>query len=581
MNTDYSSMSDYIPIRDSSGNLLYDKLYFSFVPGGYRHCVFYDVDKTFVTYLSTQNDIKNWMVDLSERTTSYYIKIIKYPSYNDNLIVLDRPFKNQKFLEITNENLSNDIQQNIKEFESGTNLIDLTTFTKNKFIDTNGNIIDNDKCDLSELIQIRNTDGTLKYESIFFSKARTNAANCIFYDENQEFISYTSPENGESENWEIDLKSKIHVFYIRIAWFHEITDLKVTDKFQRNLSWLKIDESNLDDEIKSKLNSSYNERPENGEVHFTVDVERTINGIKDTYEDDCILFLPENYSSKKIRMVISCHGSGTVINENFHIATKSWNKFLYEMGFAILDVNGGVSDGRHYGASFAIQSYYRAYNYVIKNYNICPDVFLLGASMGGLSSFSLVENTQIPVLAQADFCGVVDHYKSAWCKPWWSGGINDFSTQRKSIAQYFNFSNYDNFQGWTTAQIPSSEEKQFYLANQEKIVGYNPILKNSINNDNIYTSDNENVEYSKMYKIHKVPLKIWHCKDDTTVSYNYSQYLYNAIKRAGGVVEIKLYETGGHTPGWGGKETITNYNNQQVEGYNNEIECYEWFKKFE
>ena len=579
IDSDYASVSELIPVRDSNEDLIYENLYFSKVPKNGIYSAFYNKNQEFLNTVQIFEDEQNFKLTFLNKPNTYYIRIIKYPNLNNDLIVSDQPFENLKWLKIENENLSDDLKKSINKIKKGVDLVEKTNFTLNSNVDYQGNIIDSKIADLSDLIKIRNDDGTRIYDNLFFSKVPANGASCIVYGKDQKWIGNLASDE-EKENWIVTLDDKARGYYIRIVRYHDYMELKVTDEEISELKWLKIIKGNLPKDI---LFNNYLSRPDNGELHFTVNIERKINNVVDTYTDNCVLFLPPNYKNtgKKTRMVISCHGSGTIINDEFHINSKTWNKFLYDMGYAILDVNGGVEDGRHYGAPFAIQSYIKAYQYAIENYNLYKEVFVLGASMGGLSSFSLVENSQIPVLAQADFCCVVDHYKSAWCRPWWDGNLNDYSLQRKAIAQYFNFNNYDTFQDWTTSQIPSDEEKQYYLENIDKITGYNPIIKNAINIDNIYTSEKESTEYAKMSKIHKVPLKIWHSKADTTVLYQYSQYLYNAIKKAGGLVELKLYETGVHTPGWGEKEKITNYNNETIEGFNNEVECYEWFKRFE
>ena len=163
-----------------------------------------------------------------------------------------------------------------------------------------------------------------------------------------------------------------------------------------------------------------------GTEHFKITINKNVLPESGTaveeYEDDGVIFLPSSYtkSGKPTRLVISCHGSGTVINENFNRESRSWNNFLITMGYAVLDVNGGVADSRHYNAPFAIQSYIKAYQYVVDKYNLYKEVFVLGASMGGLPAFTLAQLKTIPVKAVAGFCPVVDLYRQAWCQPWYS-----------------------------------------------------------------------------------------------------------------------------------------------------------------
>ena len=62
--------------------------------------------------------------------------------------------------------------------------------------------------------------------------------------------------------------------------------------------------------------------------------------------------------------------------------------------------------------------------------------------------------------------------------------------------------------------------------------------------------------YNSMAKIYPCPLKIWHCMDDTTVLYRYSQFMVNMIKNGGGIADLTTYETGGHLGGWTHGEVV-------------------------
>ena len=314
-----------------------------------------------------------------------------------------------------------------------------------------------------------------------------------------------------------------------------------------------------------------------GTEHFKITINKNVlpesGAAVEEYEDDGVIFLPSSYtkSGKPTRLVISCHGSGTVIDENFNRESRSWNNFLITMGYAVLDVNGGVADSRHYNAPFAIQSYIKAYQYVVDKYNLYKEVFVLGASMGGLPAFTLAQLKTIPVKAVAGFCPVVDLYRQAWCQPWYSEQ-GDFSIQRKRIANYFGFD--DGFSEWTTNQVPSTAEKQYFLDNIEKVKGYYPMLFGTINADKILTIDDG--DYNDLVRITNVPTKIIQPDTDPTVSAVYGKYLISAIKNGGGIAEHKSYLSGGHTPSWGGTTTFDG-----VQCYDNEAELVKWFRRWE
>ena len=577
-NTDYS---DYIRVREDNGNLIYNDLYFSIAPPNLAYVVFYNKDKNYVSNLGTGQDTVQTNVHLTfdNKPNAYYIRVPRFNDYTNNLIVSNMPIKNLNWLQLNSNNV-------MPLIESGIDFLKDLTYEENTFIDYQGNPTIRNNTNFFDFIKIRNDNGTLIYNDLYFSIAPPNLAYVVFYDNNKNFLSYKGTgQDTVQTNVHLNFNNYTNSYYIRIPWFLNYPTLVVSDKPIKTLNWLQV---TLDNIRGLKFNDEFiykKERPENGEVHFTVNIKRKINNVEDDYVDTCVLFLPENYkpSGKKTRLIISCHGSGTVIDDNFHINSKTWNKFFYDMGYAIMDCNGGVPDGRHYGAPFCLSSYIKAYQYVIENYNLYDEVFLLGASMGGLSSFNLINNSNIPILAQAGFCTVVDHYKSAWCYPWYSED-SDYSVQRKAIARYFNFDNYDSFNNWTPNRTSSTLENDYYLENIDKIYGFNPIIKNNINwkEKNIYTNNSSDTnDYDGCVISRKIPLKLWQAENDNIVLTKYNSYLKDFINNGGSFCNFHIYDGNVHTPGWGEKQTIKNYNNKDVIGFNNEVECYYFFHNFE
>ena len=337
-------------------------------------------------------------------------------------------------------------------------------------------------------------------------------------------------------------------------------------------------------------------RPTEGAEHFTVKINKadlSVNtgttGIQDSmteYTDSGVIFIPESYTvdGTPTRLIISCHGSGTVIDDSFGITTKTWNNFLYQMGYAIMDVNGGTDDSRHFGAPFAIQSYIKAYQYVVDKYNLYPEVFVLGGSMGGLPAFTLAQCGAVPVKALAGFCPVVDLLRQAWMNPWYGGSSGEaWGTQRKLIAEYFNFDDYDTFSGWTNTKTPSETEMQYFLDNADKWQGYNPMTCGAVNGDSILTTATSDYAdlYGSLIKTHKVPIKIWQSDADPTVSAEFGKYIVSAIKKSGGIAYHRSYPSGGHTPGWGDTISVQSLQGVTLAPYTNEYECYLWFKRWE
>lgn len=336
-------------------------------------------------------------------------------------------------------------------------------------------------------------------------------------------------------------------------------------------------------------------RPSNGIVNFNVDINENVAGMRGVDSviastDDGILFLPTNYEpgGKPIPLVISCHGAGTTIGSTT-TSLAAPVEFLVKMGYAVMDMNGIPKNlsggyGLHFGSPFTLQCYLKGYEFVTKQYNLKKEVFVVGTSMGGLSSMMLVQSGSIPVIAQGGFCPVTDHFKQAFCRPWTTP-----TTQRSKIAKFFAFEGSEPT--WTSNSYPSQPEIDFYFANIDKVIGYNPMMKNVFNwyevqpyqflNPETIENAQEKNAYEKLVKSHPVPLKIWHNDDDTTVLPRYSKYLVDSIKNSGGLAYLRTFPTGGHNA-WDNGPSVTvkgiDGNDLTIGTSGYELEL--WFRRF-
>lgn len=352
----------------------------------------------------------------------------------------------------------------------------------------------------------------------------------------------------------------------------------------------------------------YLPRPANGIVNFSVPVNCNLADVdSDTlntqdalneYYDWGILKLPTNYAQTgtPIRLVISCHGTGTWIDQDSY-SINSVADFLLTQGFAVMDMNGipasfvgsdGTDNGkRHYGAPFAQQSYIKGYHWILDRYNIAKDgCFIYGISMGGLSSFQVVLSGSIPVIAQGAYCPCIDLFKQAYCNPW-----NNGTVQRADIAQYFGFKG--TAPTFTNNKPPTQAEIDYFKNNVDKVIGYSPIWKEvvGLNTNEIMsvipaTSEQSNTSeaatYNKYSRIYPVPLKIWHNLDDTTVRYRYSQYLVRMIQNAGGMAFLRTFPSGGHNA-WENGADVTNIPTISGSTTTTKTSIYEfylWIKRF-
>lgn len=156
---------------------------------------------------------------------------------------------------------------------------------------------------------------------------------------------------------------------------------------------------------------------ESGYIHFTVPVNKYIvdesvttdtevdneNSIADV---DCILSLPTSYSpvGKPTKLVMMCHGAGRGVygDETAFDGQGDWRSItgynrlvsaIIGAGYAVFDCNG--YDNTQLGCSFwgaerGIQAWRKAYDYVVRNYNVEENISIYGFSMGGCTALDLV-----------------------------------------------------------------------------------------------------------------------------------------------------------------------------------------------
>ena len=194
-----------------------------------------------------------------------------------------------------------------------------------------------------------------------------------------------------------------------------------------------------------------------------------INDVKDCeqiYDDYGVIALPNSYSTsgKPTRLVINCHGAGgTVTTDDSQVENQALTKYLLANGYAVMDVNGLPNDfskikkidiRNNIGSPIAVQSYIKAYHYCMENFNLKREVFVHGASMGGISSTNLVLSNCIPVIAQSGFCPVLDTYNQIFLRPWSNGA------PKIALGKFYHF---------------EKNEKGEFIYDEERLKGYNPM----------------------------------------------------------------------------------------------------------
>lgn len=283
------------------------------------------------------------------------------------------------------------------------------------------------------------------------------------------------------------------------------------------------------------------------------------------YLDNGFIMLPDTYTDygKKTRLVISCHGAGgTVTTNDSQVENQTMTKYLVANGYAVMDVSGlppayassqGINQLNNIGSYIAMQCYIKAYHYCMEIFNLYPDVFLMGASMGGISSSNLCLTGSIPVIAQAGWCPVLDTYNEIFLHPWSNGA------PKTALAKFYGL---------------EKDLNNEYVYDEEKIRGYNPVKNKTVEID------------GTTYTYYPVPVKFWHCKNDPTVSYQVTKTFVESIKNAGGIAYLRSFATGGHEPQNVGSAIANPTGVTIFKGTTLQItpaieEVFLWFKRFE
>ena len=243
-------------------------------------------------------------------------------------------------------------------------------------------------------------------------------------------------------------------------------------------------------------------------------------GQGETFLDRGFIILPDGYSDSNdgTRLVINCHGAGgTVTTDDSQTEHQVLTQYLVANGYAVMDVNGlpmeyaekeGVDIRNNVGSPIAVRCYTEAYKYCVENFNIKPDVFVHGSSMGGISSANIVLTSDVPVIAHTAFCPVLDTYNEIFLHPW-TGGL-----PKIALGKMLGF---------------DKDTLGEYIYSEEKVGQYNPA--------------------SRIGRTpYPVPLKMWHCIDDPIVSCEVTKELFNIMEGRGDDAALVTLPCGGHQP---------------------------------
>ena len=279
---------------------------------------------------------------------------------------------------------------------------------------------------------------------------------------------------------------------------------------------------------------------QSGQIHFTVPVNQkrlyftqgneniTQDNETDIVNVNCVLMLPQTYTpiGDKTNLLMIVHGSGGGVTETTWFRDDAtvlafFQRFL-DAGFAIFDCNGyknGSEGQESWGVDTASIAYHKAYEYVVKNYNVTDEMCIYGFSMGGLNALNYCNMFPGGIKALGLGSPVVSLYNTIWV---------DTSVQAKGdVSRAYGFAVSGTYEADTVGNCDAYTR--------------------------IKTIDDVD------YYLQRLPtVKIWHGDSDTAVYYQYSQRLYNAIKNSGGFAYYRIVTGKGHEICYGGNANVTN-----------------------
>lgn len=236
------------------------------------------------------------------------------------------------------------------------------------------------------------------------------------------------------------------------------------------------------------------------------------------YADSGLIMLPKSYSDtgEPTRLVINCHGAGgTVTTNDSQVEHQEFTQYLLANGYAVMDTNGlpyqlaeefGIDLRNNIGSPIAVDCYVTAYNYCMEHFNLKPDVFVHGGSMGGISSNNLVLSERIPVIANSALCPVLDAYNQVFLHPW-SGGL-----PKTAEGILYSF---------------EKDENGEWIYDAEKLRGFDPMTST---------------------KKHPCPVWFCHSENDNVVNPEYTKRYIARAKDQGVDAQLLLFPDGFHEP---------------------------------
>lgn len=279
---------------------------------------------------------------------------------------------------------------------------------------------------------------------------------CAFYNKNKEFISGVLRKQGSANGSEvITVQVPGEAAYFKTVYWN-FENRKTYGEFVCNLSYPH-----------GFLGQGKYRPYQDGLIHYSVKVNQSVSNFWDnanSMQDSenylpstGVLLLPSTYTpnGKPTKLIMYCHGMSNPVtytqwgnpdSQYFMTQKQRWA----DMGYAVFDCNGPKDNNGNpvyaNGAPQSVAAYRASLDYIKQYYNVDPDIYVVGGSMGGDVALNYCF-TFSDVRALAMISGWTDLYNCGWLQ-----GV------REPFVTYYGFNNQTTYE-------------------QSKVQGYDPSLR--------------------------------------------------------------------------------------------------------
>ena len=355
---------------------------------------------------------------------------------------------------------------------------------------------------------------SLKYTNMQLTASKNYGLS--FYDSSKTFISYVPSLVGANmSSVEETVTVPDNAYYFKATYFNYQTQVTV-GQFRCEMTF-------KDD----SLYTTDGKRPyQDGFIYFSQKVNQSITKYWETAEtpqNDAtykvttgVIALPKTYkqTGRKTPLILYAHGLSHYVyygtwgnTDTFRQQKQHW----LDMGFAVMDCNGARDNNRK--GQFAsgvcpqgVNAYKLCVEYILKNYNIDPEIFVVAGSAGGAIGWNYLSMYGQTVKAAVFISAYADLKADAY------GGGN----QKNLYVEYLGFNNASTYE-------------------VDKTIGFDPALKLITINGTKYCFD-----------YYHTPIYGLYGSQDTYTLITSHKNMFAALRNAGATAQLRKIEGVGH-----------------------------------